>query len=77
MKTLAQVEREIEEIVERIEKMDYLGRETDIFNHRNELWEDEDETCYNIVTDMETGKIIMICTVDYDDLTPIDVLYED
>ena len=79
MKTLAQVKREIEEIVERIEKMDWVGSVTDVYNYRHELWDDEDGTCYDIVTDRATGKIIMICTVDYYDkyLTPIDVLYED
>ena len=79
MKTLAQVEREIEEIVNRIEKMDWVGRIRDVWNHRHELWDDEDGTCYDIVYDMETGKVIMICTVDYYDkeLIPIDVLYED
>ena len=79
MKTLAQAEREKEEIIKRIEKMDYLGYDDNIWYQRNELWEDEDGTCYDIIYDMATGKVIMICTVDYDDkeLMPIDVLYED
>lgn len=64
--------------LEQIEKMNYLGYSTNIWYERNEFWEDEDGTCYNVVRDELTGKLIMICTVDYDDkdLIPIDILFQ-